>query len=854
MSDKSEGVGARACWFVGASFGGTNDQTEKFIKNGIWEVNKPSDKESALVKSMQQGDRIAIKATYVRKNNLPFDNKGNTVSVMSIKAVGTIKEKSTDGQQIKVDWIKNDPPREWYFYTYRGTIWRVIPGEWETDGLIKFAFDNADQEIDRFRNAPYWKERFGDSILQKSKFEWTRFYEDFADKLLMYKNNRQELVNAIHEIASRIGIVTNLQDKLKDGTSVPLQDICPFTVFGIFNRGISHSNRMIVAEELAKFLGVEHKVPESYDGIPVLNNNNSWFFGYEEKRLSDDIDILWNVYEYAIKYSYSEEQEIKHKFIEAYNTATSRYGVGWNLSIGLYWIRPWTYMTLDGQSQIYITKKLGIPIKKNGPKNRCNANDYLELIDTLEIRFLEDKYPVHSFPELSYSAWLFKDSKQVDNIDDDLKTSGIGPDEDLEEIDSDLKSTFPRFDDMMIPYLNVIADGEEYLAKDICQQLKKETGFDGYDHIRLESSGQPLFDNRVGWAKSYLKKAGMVEFPKRGYVRITGKGMGMISLPSIELEKYRNFTDFFSLPANAISESKPITPYSIDNIIDEGCFISREKLKTILDRLNHKKNVIIQGPPGTGKTWLAKKLAYALMGQIDDGTKCRVVQFHPNLSYEDFIRGWRPTGDGILNLVDGPFLETVKSASANPKSKFVIVIEEINRGNPAQIFGEMLTLLEADKRNPDEAIELTYRKEEGERLSIPTNVFIIGTMNIADRSLALVDLAFRRRFAFIDLEPKFGEVWRKWVSENFNIDINFLSKIENRISELNNIIENDQELGAQYKIGHSYFTPSKSISINDVNMWYRDIIETEIGPLLYEYWYDSHEKADKAKKQLIEGL
>lgn len=150
------------------------------------------------------------------------------------------------------------------------------------------------------------------------------------------------------------------------------------------------------------------------------------------------------------------------------------------------------------------------------------------------------------------------------------------------------------------------------------------------------------------------------------------------------------------------------------------------------------------------------------MGQRDD-SKVRAVQFHPNLSYGDFIRGWRPVGDGKLTLVDGPFVEMIKAAAKDPTSRHVVVIEEINRGNPAQIFGEMLTLLEVDKRTPNEALELSYKRSDGERVFIPDNLYVIGTMNIADRSLALVDLALRRRFAFIDLEPTLGKPWHDWV-------------------------------------------------------------------------------------------
>ena len=292
--------------------------------------------------------------------------------------------------------------------------------------------------------------------------------------------------------------------------------------------------------------------------------------------------------------------------------------------------------------------------------------------------------------------------------------------------------------------------------------------------------------------------------------------------------------------------------YTIENLTTD-CFLDRSKLEKILDRLQTKKNLILQGPPGTGKTWLAKRLAFTLIGRKDN-SKVKALQFHPNLSYEDFVRGWRPAGDGKLELVDGPFLQIAETARKEPTEKYVIVIEEINRGNPAQILGELLTLLEADKRNADEALELCYSKETGERFFIPENLYVIGTMNIADRSLALVDLALRRRFAFVDLEPVFGEPWENWVHDKFNIDRKTLSKIETQINILNDKISNDPDLGPQFRIGHSYVTPANGTVIEDAYDWFRQVVNTEVGPLLDEYWFDKLDKAKKEKETLLQGF
>lgn len=299
------------------------------------------------------------------------------------------------------------------------------------------------------------------------------------------------------------------------------------------------------------------------------------------------------------------------------------------------------------------------------------------------------------------------------------------------------------------------------------------------------------------------------------------------------------------------------TTYSIEDIVADGCFVPRVDLETILQRIGAKKNLILQGPPGTGKTWLAKKLALALLGSKDrkaTRNRLRIVQFHPSLSYEDFIRGWRPSADGRLALIDGVFLEMVQAAAAEPDRPFVLIIEEINRGNPAQIFGEMLTLLEDSKRNQDDAIELAYCRREGERVFIPKNLHVIGTMNIADRSLALVDLALRRRFAFVTLDPQLNDAWRQWCTERCGLSASSITLIEQRLTALNQEIANDRSLGPQYRIGHSYVTPQEPLPRSDFHSWFRSVSETEIIPLLEEYWFDAPDKVQAAAGRLLEGL
>jgi 5-methylcytosine-specific restriction protein B len=226
----------------------------------------------------------------------------------------------------------------------------------------------------------------------------------------------------------------------------------------------------------------------------------------------------------------------------------------------------------------------------------------------------------------------------------------------------------------------------------------------------------------------------------------------------------------------------------------------------------------------------------------------RVVQFHPALSYEDFVRGYRPGGDGRLTLADGLFLQVVQAAIAQPDVEHVLIIEEINRGNPAQVLGEMLTLLECSKRSRAEAMELAYSKSRGEKVYVPENLYVIGTMNVADRSLALVDLALRRRFAFVNLSPSLNSAWQQWCSDK-GMDAATITHIQSRMAALNQDIAEDRALGAQFQIGHSYVTPHEPVA--NPQTWFEEVVQSEIGPLLHEYWFDTPERANDAIELLM---
>ena len=283
------------------------------------------------------------------------------------------------------------------------------------------------------------------------------------------------------------------------------------------------------------------------------------------------------------------------------------------------------------------------------------------------------------------------------------------------------------------------------------------------------------------------------------------------------------------------------TVYTKEDFLEE-VFMDEDKYDQICGLLKYKKNIILQGPPGTGKTFVAKRLAFSLMNEKDN-SRVEMVQFHQSYSYEDFIMSYRPEEQGF-KLKRGVFYNFCKKAQNDPNRAYYFIIDEINRGNLSKIFGELLMLIEADKRGENYAVPLTYTES---KFFVPKNVYIIGTMNTADRSLAMIDYALRRRFCFVDMEAAFNNLNFKGYIENKNNKLATI--IIDKMNKLNNAIESDPSLGRGFCIGHSYFcTRDETMTIDD----YENIVRYEIIPQLSEYWFDEPDKLREWTNRLLE--
>lgn len=280
-------------------------------------------------------------------------------------------------------------------------------------------------------------------------------------------------------------------------------------------------------------------------------------------------------------------------------------------------------------------------------------------------------------------------------------------------------------------------------------------------------------------------------------------------------------------------------PYTDEDFLKE-VYMDEQQLLTMKSLLLRKKNLILQGAPGVGKTFAAKRLAYAMMGE-KDVSRVEIIQFHQNYSYEDFVMGYKPNVEGGFSLSNGIFYEFCQKARLHRDMPYFLIIDEINRGNLSKIFGELLQLIEADYR--EQPIQLAYNKQ---RFSVPSNVYIIGMMNTADRSLAMMDYALRRRFSFFEMKPGFKTYgFQEEIKKHKD---SHLDNLVNAIIELNKVIESDDSLGSGFCIGHSYLC-----NLDD-GYDLESIVGYDIIPMLREYWFDNDSKFNQEAQKLRNSI
>ena len=702
-------------------------------------------------------------------------------------------------------------------------------------------------------------------------FTWVPIYQELARELTRWETRQQQLISFLEELRIQGYVITPLDDKDGDGRHSLLQEIDPFTFFGVFNRRIAYDQRLAILAQIKAYFKLQSELPEDLDGIPLLNNRKSWFIANQLARETHDVEKLWRVFHLALEDNPLENE----KFLQAFDQALTVKQTNVNLTMGLFWIRSDTFLSLDQTDRAYLGVRL--------PEGGLNARFYKETIETIrsegkpftEISLAawgaenERMRRVAESKDSEYRAWgginywlvgAFWDDKDPADQTERFLEEGIWENGNQSRITTDVFAMRVN-DKIAIKTVSTQRKGLPFHGRD--QSVSRMTVKAIGTIVANRNDGRTV---EVEWDPNFEEKTWYFFTNRKAIWRLRTDASYKFKEFA---EKLRDFVwfgkeqdyDWFlkHLPdgagtdENLGEEAKQIhKPYGVDDLVAGGVFLTEEELKHILQRLESKKAMIIQGPPGVGKTFLARKLAYALMKEVNN-ERLEMVQFHQSYSYDDFVRGYRPleSKGGGFGLQNGVFYNFCQKAIEDPDHEYVFIIDEINRGNLSLIFGELLLLIEADKRGPDYAVPLIYHSPDEPRFYVPQNLYLIGLMNRADRSLAILDYALRRRFVFVTLKPQYErEQFRHWLLER-SMKLELVDLITSRMSELNRQIREDPLLGENYQIGHSYFTPrGDNFAALDMD-WYGSIVRTEIVPLLKEYWFDNPKKAEDVEAKLL---
>lgn len=699
-------------------------------------------------------------------------------------------------------------------------------------------------------------------------FSWKPIYREIADKLPEFALNNGMLVQLMIEMHERGLKVSSVGDRDSDGNNIQLEEVDPFSFLANFNRGVTKENRTAIISAIKDAWGLSSKLPADYDGLPLMSLLNSWFMPYKESRSSEHVQTLWRFYRHITQVTSSDDLDVNlfNACCELPRVAPA------SLTMGMFWTRPDVWISVDKKNREFAATK-GIERKIQG------GVDYLNWLRQVKSKFKLDTC------EYSYQAYI---RTLVDPSDD------------------------PIVDEERNYWL--LAPGEQaYLWEDWWNEGYGAIGWNNVGDLSTAKTDAEVVlrvaenypshgKKAVGgmlWNFSHVMKPGDIVFAKVGLFKSTGWGVVADTYqfePEVEEEDgYAHWVqvEWMSDKVVTMPEGLQLSGRTLTRITDNprnlealsalyagvpglseeeedvsggegeeeytkaiamnGLFITEQRFDEIMALLDYKKNIILQGAPGTGKTFIAKRLAYLLLGHRDE-VRVQMTQFHQSTSYEDFIEGFRPQpeAEGFI-LVKGLFNRFCQRAMKEPERKFVFIIDEINRGNLSKIFGELMMLIESDKRGRGFAIPLSYSSGSDELFYVPENLHLVGTMNTADRSLSMVDYALRRRFGFVELEPGFHLPAFAEYLKSRGADDATIEQIRFRMKHLNLAIASDQaNLGRGFQIGHSFFVPAKNQkpSLD----WLKQILYFEVKPLLEEYYCDDPAGLESALNIAIGGV
>ena len=690
--------------------------------------------------------------------------------------------------------------------------------------------------------------------MNEATFIWSEIYEEFATKLLEYKNDRKNLISKLQNVYEEIDM------KLpKMESNGEILDIDPFTIFGLFNKGITDDNRKHILGEIAKQFNLKNKVPFSFEGIPLVNNLRSTFFNFAEERGENDINNLWEVFESAIRYADNPTQGNKLKIESTYNNVIKQKGIQWNITMGLYWIRPNTYINLDSKNREFIIKQKILPqqfIKEvNQFKNVPNGEQYIQLCDLLLEKIKDGQYGYRDFKELSFIA--YERNMSVDtvtqhntqNTDIAKNTILYGPpgtgktyntvmyavaiieNKKLEEIKKE------NYTEVIDRYNKYKEDGliefttfhQSYGYEEFIEGIKPVIHSDEEDETDIQYEVVPgLFKKFCDIAgKPILRKEkcdiGINESPTIWKISLEGSGENSTRTECMKNEHIRIGYDEYGREITNLfkgAAGRHILNYFINDMSIGDIVMSCYDCNTV-DAIG-----VVTGE----YEWHDEYAQYKRLRKVNwivKGIKENIIKINNGSRLSNpTVYKLRMDLSDVMEIIEKYSKNTIEVEEK--KKNHVFIIDEINRGNISKIFGELITLIEPTKRigqTEGQKVRLPYSQK---LFGVPNNVYLIGTMNTADRSIATIDTALRRRFNFKEMLPD-AEVLDGIYVEDVSIKDIFI-KMNKRITVL---------FDREHTLGHAYFLPLKGAPTIET---LANIFENSIIPLLQEYFYEDYEK------------
>ena len=690
--------------------------------------------------------------------------------------------------------------------------------------------------------------------MNEATFIWNEIYEEFATKLLEYKNDRKNLISKLQNVYEEIDMKLSKME-----SNGEILDIDPFTIFGLFNKGITDDNRKRILGEIAKQFNLKNKVPFSFEGIPLVNNLRSTFFNFAEERGENDINNLWEVFESAIRYADNPTQGNKLKIESTYNNVIKQKGIQWNITMGLYWIRPNTYINLDSKNREFIIKQKILPeqfIKEvNQFKNVPNGEQYIQLCDLLLEKIKDGQYGYRDFKELSFIA--YERNMSVDtvtqhntqNTDIAKNTILYGPpgtgktyntvmyavaiieNKKLEEIKKE------NYTEVIDRYNKYKEDGliefttfhQSYGYEEFIEGIKPVIHSDEEDETDIQYEVVPgLFKKFCDIAgKPILRKEkcdiGINESPTIWKISLEGSGENSTRTECMKNEHIRIGYDEYGREITNLfkgAAGRHILNYFINDMSIGDIVMSCYDCNTV-DAIG-----VVTGE----YEWHNEYPEYKRLRKVNwivKGIKENIIKINNGSRLSNpTVYKLRVDLSDVMDIIEKYSKNTIEVEEK--KKNHVFIIDEINRGNISKIFGELITLIEPTKRigqTEGQKVRLPYSQK---LFGVPNNVYLIGTMNTADRSIATIDTALRRRFNFKEMLPD-EEVLDGIYVEDVSIKDIFI-KMNKRITVL---------FDREHTLGHAYFLPLKDAPTIET---LANIFENSIIPLLQEYFYEDYEK------------